>query len=751
MPKGHNTAMLRPGYRRSFCTSAMAILAPATFIASPAFAQSESAAAETDNSVPEIVVTAQRREERLIDVPAAVSMIDSEALQAASVQRLADLSSSIPNLTIRSSNSLASVVRIRGVGASSRNIGFDTRVGVYIDGIYLGQSPALNQDLVDIERVEVMRGPQGALFGKNTVAGAINIISRRPNSEAFSGQIRVRAGNYDLHQAMARINVPLTENIAATLSASRAKRDGYILNLFDDKTAGELNNTSYRGQLSADFGASNFLLTVDGLHKRERSDYGMPVSNSFGTGLDESAPGLYRINYDHLRPDVVDVFGVSMEGNVDLPGDLTLRSLSSYRKTKFNTEFDTDNSPLDLHYVDYRDRYKQATQELQIISPSGERLEYLVGLYYYWQKGSSYRAGVAGSLGYLLGLPPFSAGPTDGDVITNNVAVFANMTYDLTSKLKIGFGFRYSDEKKDVDWTIDGTNAQSFNIATGRFVKRHVDRDFSPSVTLTYALTSRFNAYARYAEGYKSGGFNLDFITKDVFPDGIEFDKESVKNYEVGLKGTILDGRANIALTAFWADYSDYQVNQLRDLGGGRVVFAIGNAAGATSKGLEFEGSVQATDALRFNVGIALLDATFSRFAGGGDAGADAAGNRLPNSSKLQFQIGADYEEPITSALKINAHVDYAHDGNQYTTPSNTRTSQLAGGETVPYGFVAAKGLMNARLGLAQVDDRWEINLWSRNLLDSHARADDLRSFFGGVLEYRTEPRTYGIELGARF
>ncbi|MET0338146.1 MAG: TonB-dependent receptor plug domain-containing protein, partial [Caulobacter sp.] len=330
-------------------------------------------------------MTAQRRSERLIDVPASVAAVSEEAILRTGAKRLSELSDNIPNLIISSTTSLGSQVNIRGVGASSRNIGFDTRVGVYLDGVYLGQSPALNQELVDLERVEVLRGPQGALFGKNTVAGAINLISKKPSNEreAFVG---ARIGNFDERTFTTRLNLPLGETAAAKLSLNRAERDGFTTNLLDGRTLGDRDAFSWRGQLRFTPNEQlEVLASFDGLRTRERGDYGDPISDTFGVTVDRTAPGRRQVAIDHLSVDRRDILGASVEAAYTLESGTVLKSISAWRDTEFFSTVDVDYSPVNLFWVDFSDAYEQWSQELQWLSPKGERLEYLLGLYLYRQ------------------------------------------------------------------------------------------------------------------------------------------------------------------------------------------------------------------------------------------------------------------------------------------------------------------------------------------------------------------------------
>ena len=707
--------------------------------------------ANEGDSIDSIVVTAQKRAERLEDVPVALSALGEARIEAASAERLSDLQNFVPNLAIESDNAFVATVRIRGVGDYSRNIGYDTRVGVYLDGVYLGQSPAVDQELVELERVEVMRGPQGALFGKNTVAGAINLISKKPSYE-FEGALSANIGNLDYRQFSGHVNVPLNETVAVRLSANKIDRDGFIENLFSPGVKiGNRDGLSYRAQVRADV-SEQFSVTAsfDGSHKEEIGDYGDPVSGPFGAVLETvaspltAAPLPYQESKNEFRGENVDILGGSVAANYDFANDFSINSVTAFRTTDFRTIFDVDHSAADILNTDFQDKYNQLTQETQLISPQGGELEYILGVYYFRQKATTSRSAIAGSDGLFLG-PPV---PVAGELLTNSVAIFGNLTYDILDNLELGLGFRLSREKKTVDWSIDGGGGPLF--ATGEFQDSRVDNDFSPVATLTYNVSPDLNVYARFAEGYKSGGYNIDFVSPVVFPSRIEFDKETVRNYEVGMKGSFFDKLASVLVSAFWTEYKDYQVNQLVDLGGGQSDFIIGNAP-ARTRGVEFEATLRPTSDLQLSGSLGYLDPEYGDFPGGGAGGADVTGNRLTYASKIQASAAIDFNRDITDALNFSANISYAYRGDYFTTTDNVKEQALLAGGVVPFGFVPSYDLLSGRVAIAGTNDVWEVALWARNILDSDHIENTRREFLGAVLDYYAEPRVFGVETKVSF
>ncbi|ATQ43687.1 TonB-dependent receptor [Caulobacter mirabilis] len=714
-------------------------------VAAPAVAQDDGAA-----SVEEVIVTAQRREQRLLDVPASVAAVGADAIKDLNIQQVSELSSHVPNLAIDSSTSLNSAVYIRGVGANSRNIGFDTRVGVYMDGVYLGQSPALNQELVDLERVEVLRGPQGALFGKNTVAGAINLISRRPSFDR-EGYVGLRLGNHEEIQATARYNLPLSDTLAAKLSVNRAQRDGFTKNLYDGSTVGNRDVWSWRAQLRWEATeALSVNISADGLVAREAGEYGNAFTNTFGTAL---TPGYLQprtVNLDHQNRDERDVYGAAVEIAYRLASGPTFKSITAWRSTDFFSTNDLDYSPLDLLSVDFDDSYDQYTQEFQLVSGGDGPLGYVAGLYLYQQDSETKRTGRVGSLGPALGVAPGTTLPTAGDLRTRNIALYGNAEYEITEKLTLGAGFRWSWEEKVVDYMINGAGLPALGLATGRFSDSRVDRDFSPTVTATYAFQPRLTGFLRYAKGYKSGGYNLDFVSKTIFPGNLEFEKETASSFEGGLKGELFERRLSFSVTAFQTTFENYQVDQFQQLAGGGVAIVIGNASEVRSRGVELEGVFRPGGGLSIDASLGLQDVEFTSFPGGGSGGADASGKRVPGAAKVQAALGVTYVRPIGDDFELLLHADYSYRGSYYSDIDNLETV-VVGGVTVPFDKIPEQGYVNGRIALSRDAQGWEVALWGRNLFDE----DNVQIYGGDIFGTRTRrftaPRTWGVELSARF
>ncbi|MGE0435474.1 MAG: TonB-dependent receptor [Steroidobacteraceae bacterium] len=751
-----------------------------------------SAGAQDDSlALEEIVVSAQKRTERLVDVPVAISVFSANSIEQTGVHELKEVSGYIPNMQISTGNDFRSTVTIRGVGAQSRNIGFDSRVGVYIDGVYVGQSPAINQELLNLERVEVLRGPQGTLFGKNTVAGAINLITRKPDDD-LRARASVDIGNLDYRQIQGFLNLPISDTVSSAFTVAKTDRDGYVRNIVTANDLNERDVLAYRAQLRI---RPNDRFEVnasfDGLNSDGRIVVGDPITDMLGMRPVQVAPEMGEVAFSFDPNDKRDVYGGSLDLAYELNGGHTIKSITGYRTTDAIYSNATDYSPVDIVSIEYTDKYDVLSQELQFISATDRAFSYTGGLYYYHQKAKTNRDVILGNdfVDYFIGplymsgaltppLPPYPALPNAlvsqligfgpplskvfnrGGVTTKSYAAYFNGAWQMAERWKLGFGFRWSTEEKDVDWLLDGRNSGIFNIgSTGAdplnpspLINDRTDNFFAPAVNLTYALTADSNVYARYASGYKSGGFNLDYINENELAanQGLEFDKETVDSFELGLKGVYLDGRLSVNLAAFIANYDDYQVNQFVDLGGGRTSIRINNAAKVETRGFEAETIFRVTEAFTLQASLGLLKAEFDSFPGGGSGGTDVSGNDLTNAPELTYAAGATWRQPVP-ALRSTLLVrgDVTHTDGYFTTADNVKQTAYnsAYPGTIPFGWLDARTELNARIGLLSDNDTWEVYAWGHNLTDETDPTDELRDFFGTIAKLPGMPRTYGLKL----
>ncbi|MFT5450659.1 MAG: iron complex outermembrane receptor protein [Enterobacterales bacterium] len=770
-----------------------------------------------------ITVTAQKRVERLSEVPIAMSVFSEDKINQTGIQELRELGDFIPNMVVTQGTDFNSRIIIRGVGAASRNIGFDSRVGVYLDGVYLGQGPSVNQDLIDLEQVEVLRGPQGTLFGKNTVAGAVSLISEKPHFDELEGRVTAGFGNYNARETKLSVNIPFSDMVAAKIAMSSRVRDGFVKNIYTEgqlpttintvvggvpvfgiplpapietftppNTDNEYNSQdtqSYRAQLRIQPSENlDMNLAIDGLESARASILGIPITTTFGdTPYHYADASKFEINESFRNGETRDIFGVSLNIDYDLNDDYALRSITGYRDTEIYYSNDTDYSPIDFLWLYYKDVYEQKTQEFQLISPDDSDFKYVIGLYYYDQQATTIRNAVGGNAGWVFGVPVGGGAFNNGTVDTQSSAIFISGSYQIDEDWKLGFGGRFSRETKDVLWHLNGAASGSFGIGTtdpSGYNDSKTDNNFSPTISINYTMSPDTQVYAKRSTGFKSGGFNLDFITQPDIDAGISFDKETVDSYELGLKTSLLDDSLTLNIAYFNSNYEDYQVNQFFDLGDAAdgtplTSIRIENAAEVDTSGLELEANYRLTDNLTINGSVGFLDATFASYPDGANSTIvrpggtlsripeDATGNDLPNAADFSAALGIEYYTSIDAIdMDLMFRLDMTHTGDYYTTINN-ETSRIVPGthpltfvfdlphyqgaattlDTVPFGQIKATTILNGRIGLLSMSNGLEVYIWGRNMTNEDENVDSFREFFGTLVNTPRTPRTYGIEF----
>lgn len=730
---------------------------PALFLTVAALASAGGAAsrpaAAADAEVADIVVTAARRPELLQDVPLAVRAVSAEQVRALRPVQLSDLSGAAPNFRVERLVGVETVL-IRGAGGGGRSIGFTPRTAVYLDGVYIALPSALNRSLADAERVEVLRGPQGVLFGRNTVSGAVEIISRKPG-RTRAAEARAWAGSRGDVGGFAAADLPIEpDRLLLRLSALRERRGGFTRNLIDGSDAvGSIDLQSYRA--AARLFASPHLtldLAADYALDRSQREGFEAESNSVGGGsADPYAPQPFRIAENSPRLRRNEQAGLSLTGELARQGGGAWTSITAYRFTGADRRSDNDYSPLDLLSTDYRDRFRQFSQEVRVASGEAGRLRYVAGLFYLREEARSDRRALFGRDTVRAGLPVPAGGvvPAFGRVVSDSGALFANLDYRLAPEWTLSGGLRLTGERRRLRFDLDGRRSGGLHIATLRdFRDRAHETRATPALSISYAPSPRLSAYARYAEGFKSGGWNVDFLNAgQVAPapgsnrTPFAFGPETVRSYEAGVKTRLWGGRARMDLTAFAMSFEDYQTNKLIAYPNGVNVIQLTNASRAESKGLELSAELQLSRRLRLTFDAGALDARFKHFPGGGSAGADASGNRLPFAPKNSASLGIEAAAPLPAGYGWLSTVVRA----------STRSSVYTGQENDPDERLPASTDVDGRLAWRPAHGRYEVAIWARNLLDARDLTNRVRDFLGTRTLSRADPRTYGFEVSARF
>ncbi len=733
-------------------------------------------------TIEHIVVTAQKRVENIQDVAVSLTVLDTEQFEKNGYRQFADFGELIPNLQINNDNDAGSTLLLRGVGSASRNIGIDSRVGIYLDGVYLGQSIANNQDISNLERIEVLRGPQGTLFGKNNISGAVHLITKAPENE-FSGRLTATLGSLNTRQINGSVNIPITDNLRAKVSLNQYTRDGYIRNEITNSLLNEQDSHSYRAILSGELSQTvDFKLSIDKLSSDRLSYDGQPITDTFGQVEVQESPERDVVSFNIDPTEDREVGGEILTVNWALNNNFTVKSITGHRFSENNFIEDFDFSTQEIATLDFFDEYEQFSQEFQFVSPEG-KFQYLIGSYFYYQEAKTNSqvnvfdgalTGITGvarsdaeflaSIGNPQGIglvQDFQSGTlsNEGSIDNENIALFFNSSYQVTDKFSIDFGLRYTYESIEVDWTVSNIDAitgasviPALGIANGRVDDRQTYNDLSPRLVLNYQINNNVNSYFSYSTGYKSGGYNVSFLTQDQFDAGIEFEEETVESFELGFKGSAFDHALVFRSALFIANYDDFQVNQFINLESGASTFALRNAAEVGTKGAEFEFTYSLAN-IEFTGSAALLDAEFDDFINGGSQGQDLSGSSLPNIPDYTYNLGLNYFS-YSSALNTDFtfSVDYNYRSSFNSDLENREFVNLANGNELPVGEVDGYGIVNFSVEILPKETGLSLSLWVRNVADENATTQSgRRSFFGTRRSFFVEPRTAGATLSYEF
>ncbi|WP_161830228.1 TonB-dependent receptor domain-containing protein [Steroidobacter agaridevorans] len=708
------------------------------------------ASADRQRDVEEVVVTAQKRSERLQDVPISIAVLDGDVVEKASVTRVNDMSKLVPNMAFESAygSSMDNRLTIRGITGNVRNAGFESGVSVYVDGVYAGRPSAQNLNLMDIERVEVLRGPQGTLFGKNTIAGVINVVTKKPGDEV-EGKVVANIGNYNKVSLSGNLSGPLIDQkLYMGGSVYSNNRDGYVENFYGGDDLGDENN--YGGNLKLRYLASDSVevnFRADYLKDDNLFLYPEPFdgTSTMGDGIVYS-PGIRTVNIDGIPNEQREVYGMALTVDYDMEA-LTFTSISAYNSSEFTHSEDNDDSPLDSLLVDgWHELSKFASQEFRLASPTTGKFDYLVGAYFFWQSVVSdvpFRTGPAYPFGGAGLAVVYS------DIESTGGALFAHTNYHVTDQLTLTAGLRYTlDRKKVNDYhaTAFGPFDGLFDFSS--FRDKREDSDVSPMVSLSYAFSEDATGYIKAARGFKSGGWNTDYVVGG--PDGtpppasaLDFDPEYATTYEIGFKSSLLDRRVTMNIAAFYTDYEDLQVqSRVFDTTTNLYLYEFNNAATSTIQGIEVEGLVQFTDSFSLRGGVGYTDAVYESFKGASEVNGvaiDYDDNRLPHAPKWNSSLMLTYERPIGEDMTLTASIDHSFKDSFFTDAAND-----------PDLEVDSRSTIGARVGLA-TSNSWEVFLWGDNLTDKDYFVTKQKGT-GNVLRVTWGmPRTYGVQFGYSF
>lgn len=711
--------------------------------AAPSFAQAQGEGEAGASGLGVIVVTAQRVEENLQDVPVAVTAFSAQQLQNSRATSLRDIASMTPSFTATEVNPGEPNFAIRGIGTEgiNSNAGGDASVVMFVDGVYIGRGGGSNLELYDLERVEVLRGPQGTLFGKNVVGGAISLVSRRPDlGDNFVGGT-ITYGNFDRLELLGRFNYAVSDSFAISGALNRVERDGYT---FNETTGNDVDDEgSMGGRLSLRWRPSSVVDVVLTGDFTDQDQRGQPRDNVCDTTL---AGGVHcvGVNPDPRIVNAVDdgflrreVGGVTLNVTVDAPfGELT--SITAYRKANYSHRdaffSNPINPPAQIESInENREQSEQVSQELRLaFNMFDDRLNGVVGLYILNE--DIQRNEILEQTFPVAVVTGIGSFPQDVD--SESYAIFGQVNFDVTDRLTLTAGARMTWESKNAHLQgvlVAGPGLPPPLSAPYDITASQSWSAFTPRAAIEYHVSDEVMVYASAARGFKSGGFQGTAGTGASA--AIAYDPEYAWNYEIGVKSRLFNDRLQINLAGFHTDYTDLQVSQLVPL----CCVVIGNAADATIDGFEAEFIAVLAPGFRLNGGYSWLDAEFSSFATG--ATADHTGNRLPRAPRHQFNLAAEYEVPVSDAIDLYGRVGWSYRSSVFFEASNT-----------PLEVQEGHSLYDARLAIRSSDGGWELAVWGQNLSNELVR-NHIVAFapFGQQLNTYQPPRTYGATLSFEF
>jgi iron complex outermembrane receptor protein len=729
-----------------------AIAATAALTASPVFAQgADAASSDEDENV--IVVTGRLRgDESVQDVPLSVTVVNTEQLGAQGALTIEDVETLSPNLIIDpvGAGPGGGAISMRGVSFQDIEKSFEPTVGVVIDGVFIGTNTGQLTNAFDFEQVEVLRGPQGTLFGRNTIGGVINVRRSRPTKD-FGVKAEATLGNYGREEFNAVLNVGDGDTFGLKVWGFDRSTDGYYDNVTLGTDAGANNNTN--------FGATLLLEPTPDLEilvTAEKTKLGGdPPVSSISDGTDLICILLGAVIPEqcnrNLEDDLYTVFS-NFLGDIDYTedafsgeinysfGDLTLTSVTAFRDSDERQTQDFDATSIPFFQTDRSQQYQQFSQELRLAGEVSEGISGVIGLYYF---DNEYQ------LDSTTVLPSGASSSNGTDHNTESLAFFGDFDLELSDRLRLSVGARYSKDEK----------------AYRRFVLNGIDlsnedswKEFTPRVSLDYRFNDDVMGYASYARGYRSGGFNGRGITTTSVQTS--FAPETVDSFEVGAKTSFLDGAGIFNVAAFYSEYKDKQeeVVQATPPGSPNPQETVTkNAAGATIKGLEADLRMELAEGFTLSSSLGLLDADYDSFFvdlnlnGTQDAGEDASTRTIRRTPDVTFSVAADYRTPLTNSTELALNARLANSSSYQTTivpaPGNF-------GANDPRGIhpsttdVSAAATVSFDLGESS---RAYLRVFGRNLLNEKGVSSTLPvaglfTFAGAIA-----PRQYGVTLGFEY
>lgn len=694
-------------------------------------------AGAVEAALEEIIVTAQKRSESLQETPISLVAMGSEELETLAISEIDDLGGNIPNFrsTPHPNSATTPRVFIRGVGNFDDQITQDPSVAIYLDGVYLGRTQGMGMELADLQRIEVLRGPQGTLYGRNATGGAVNFITVAPNTSQWEFKQQVTLGNRNRQASKSMINTPLGDDSALKVYFLISRENGFI----DNQGAGENRYGDERrkaGKVDFQWSASanaRLRYAYDRSRIEDAPDYLSPTS----LGQSAARPSRSHAGTQQIESNDATAEGHNLTAQWDLDERNSLKSISSYRTVDSYNYQDylsgtgRRNTPF---FVESWVDQNQFSQELQIIGdylPNG--VEYVVGLYYFEEKAD-------GEI--FNGLPGFGIRQYSYSKIDNSaLAGYGELTVtpdQFDQRLHITPGIRWSRDRRAADLVRNNQLISNGQVISGSNQSAVGGRKFielTPAITVTYDVSENRKLYAKINEGYKAGGFNIRASSIQFFQNG--FGEESLRSYELGLKAEWLKRRVRTNIAVFESDYDDIQLNAQSDVSDPSKADIL-NAGGATIQGVEIDITAALTSATRLELNYGYLNARYDEITDG--IGRDVTANyEFVNAPQHSYRLNLGWDIANTKFGFLEANINYTWSDDRFITSSTVNGKYI----------IESYGLTDVRLSLIDVPGvsigRLRAAIWVKNLNDKEYAYLNGPPF-GGITAWG-DPRTYGIDF----
>lgn len=719
-----------------FKLSALALTVSTLTISTPVAAQQQ----DTDDGVAvraqeTITVTSSRRTKSLKEVPMAVTAMGGLTLERANVKDIEDIAGMTPGFSISTYNPVTPQPYIRGVGTNSSSVGDDASVGVFVDDVYAGRAGGFRADMFDIERVEVLRGPQGSLYGRNVAGGAISVITKNP-TEFFEGKFKGTVGSFNLVQLQGAVSGAISDTINGRFAGSIRQRDGWIDNVNTGAELRDQDNQSFRGKL--DFRLSNtanFLVIAD----YAKDDLNGPGARSI-THYDEVYGSPYPTQGQNDKVDLYkdgsterEIFGISGKLTVELD-DYVFTSISAYREQDYYFFDDLTGRYLRDAGVslmnDASERSEQLTQEFRLQNLTNGPLEWTAGIYLFHEDIARLEGWDSSKMYELQGVTgQQSRGVWDAANETLSYAVFGEASYRFDDHWGITLGGRYTYDKKEFDVIASGApDLLGFLQENYQVSEEKSWNSFTPKLTVNYFTAAGDMAYMTLSEGYKAGGYNGIAATEQAAR--VPFDQEKARNYELGYKTRLFDGAVSLNAAAYFLDYTNLQ-NFTTDIETGEVRTATGDAE---VQGFELDMNAYLMDGLNLFATYAFTDSEFTSF----ESDVSVVGNTLARTPKHSGSIGFNYQWLLANGQALDWRTDVTYQDEMFFSVSNDKAAQ-----TDSYALLNTNVTWETMQG-------WEFSVYAKNLTDEDYVVHSF-SLTGVGFAIQGEPRTVGVSVAKSF